>query len=71
MERPYRLCCPCATSLHRIKQPAVLVAEGIAASLAVPSFASAAIKATATQQMKNVPLHERAALLSAARPGGQ
>jgi competence protein ComFC len=61
---------PPPPSLHRIKQPAVLVAEGIATSLGVPSLASAAIKATATQQMKNVPLHERAPLLSAAiQPG--
>ena len=57
-------------SLHRTKQPALLIAEGIAASLGVPTLASAAIKATATQQMKNVPSHERAPLLSAAiQPG--
>ena len=32
----------------------------------MPFLPSAAIKATATQQMKNVPLHERAPLLSVA-----
>jgi competence protein ComFC len=57
-------------SLHRTKQPAVLIAAGIAVALAVPSLAAAAVKATATQQMKNVPLHERAPLLSAAIQAG-
>ena len=33
-------------------------------------MASAAIKATATAQMKNVPMHERAPLLSAAIQAG-
>ena len=61
---------PPPPSLHRTKQPAVLIAEGIAASLGVPTLASAAIKATATQQMKNVPSHERAPLLSAAIQAG-
>jgi competence protein ComFC len=61
---------PPPPSLHRTKQPAVLIADGIATSLGVPSLAGAAVKATATQQMKNVPLHERAPLLSAAiQPG--
>ena len=44
----------------------MLIAEGIAAALGVPSLPAAAVKATATPQMKNVPLHERAPLLSAA-----
>ena len=61
---------PPPPSLHRTKQPAVIIAEGIARSLGVPSLPSAAIKATATQQMKNVPLHERAPLLSAAIQAG-
>lgn len=61
---------PPPPSLHRTKQPAVLIAEGIGTSLGVPSMPSAAIKATATQQMKNVPLHERAPLLSAAIQAG-
>jgi predicted amidophosphoribosyltransferase len=61
---------PPPPSLHRTKQPAVLIAEGIAASLGVPSLPSATIKATATQQMKNVPLHERGPLLSAAIQAG-
>ena len=61
---------PPPPSLHRIKQPAVLIAEGIAAHLGVPVLPTAAIKAAATQQMKNVPLHERAPLLSAAIQAG-
>ena len=48
----------------------MLIGAGIAAALGVPSLASAAVKATATQQMKNVPLHERAPLLSAAIQAG-
>lgn len=51
---------PPPPSLHRSKQPAVLIAEGIAARLEVPALPAAAIKATATPQMKNVPLQERA-----------
>ena len=47
-------------SLHRTKQPGVLIAAGIAAALGVPAAPAAAVKATATPQMKNVPLHERA-----------
>jgi hypothetical protein len=54
---------PPPPSLHRTKQPAVLIAAGIAAALGVPSLAGATVKATATQQMKNVPLHKRAPLL--------
>ena len=61
---------PPPPSLHRTKQPAVQIAAGIAAALGVPSLAAAAVKATATQQMKNVPLHERAPLLSAAIQAG-
>jgi predicted amidophosphoribosyltransferase len=57
-------------SLHRTKQPAVLIAAGIAAALGVPAAPSAAVKATATPQMKNVLLHERAPLLSAAIQAG-
>lgn len=61
---------PPPPSLHRTNQPAVIIAEGIAAILGVSSLPSAAIKATATQQMKNVPSHERAPLLSAAIQAG-
>ena len=57
-------------SLHRTKQPAVLIATGIGAALGVPAAPAAAVKATATPQMKNVPLHERAPLLSAAIQAG-
>jgi hypothetical protein len=46
-------------SLHRTKQLAVLITAGIAAALGVPAAPAAAVKATATPQMKNVPLHER------------
>lgn len=48
----------------------MVIAEGIASALGVPCLASAAIKATATAQMKNVPMHERAPLLSAAIQAG-
>jgi hypothetical protein len=48
----------------------VLIAAGIAAALGVPAAPAAAVKATATQQMKNVPLHERGPLLSAAIQAG-
>lgn len=61
---------PPPPSLHRTRQPAVLIAEGIAQSLGVPTLPSAAVKATATQQMKNVPMHERAPLLTAAIKAG-
>lgn len=61
---------PPPPSLHRTKQPAVLIANGIAASLRVPSLPAAAVKATATQPMKNVPLHERAPLLTVAIQAG-
>jgi predicted amidophosphoribosyltransferase len=61
---------PPPPSLHRTKQPAVLIAEAIATRLGVPSLPAATIKATATQQMKNVPLHERTPLLSAAIQAG-
>jgi competence protein ComFC len=61
---------PPPPSLHRTKQPAVLIAAGIAAALGVPSLPAAAVKATATPQMKNVSLYERAPLLSAAIQAG-
>ncbi|MBI2683477.1 MAG: hypothetical protein HYX26_09740 [Acidobacteriales bacterium] len=61
---------PPPPSLHRTKQPAVLIAAGIAGAIGVPSLAAAVVKATATPQMKNVPLHERAPLLSAAIQAG-
>lgn len=61
---------PPPPSLHRARQPAVLVASGVATSLGVPSFATAVVKATATPQMKNVPLQERAPLLSDAIQAG-
>ena len=48
----------------------MLIAEGMARSFGVPTLPSATVKAAATQQMKNVPLHERAPLLSAAIQAG-
>lgn len=57
-------------SLHRAKQPAVVIADGIARNLGVMNKLAAVLKATATPQMKNVALAERAPLLSVAiRPG--
>ena len=61
---------PPPPSLHRTKQPAVLIASGVAAILGVPSLAAAAVKAAATSQMKNVALHERGPLLSTAIQAG-
>jgi predicted amidophosphoribosyltransferase len=57
-------------SLHRTKQPAEQIAADVATRLEVPFLAAAAVKATATQQMKNVPLLERAPLLSEAIQAG-
>jgi predicted amidophosphoribosyltransferase len=57
-------------SLHRSRQPALQIAEGVARSLGVPTLLSAVVKATATQQMKNVPLHERVPLLADAIQSG-
>jgi predicted amidophosphoribosyltransferase len=57
-------------SLHRAKQPAVVIADGIAGNLGVMNKLAAVVKAAATPQMKNVALAERAPLLSAAiQPG--
>lgn len=61
---------PPPPSLHRTRQPALLIAEAIAKTLGVPHLPSAAVKVAATQQMKNVPLHERAPLLNAAIQSG-
>ena len=61
---------PPPPSLHRTKQPAVLIASGVAAILGVPSLAAATVKASATSQMKNVELHERGPLLSTAIQAG-
>jgi competence protein ComFC len=61
---------PPPPSLHRTKQPAVMIAAGVATSLGLPSLAAAAVKASATPQMKNVALHERTPLLSAAIQAG-
>jgi predicted amidophosphoribosyltransferase len=53
-------------SLHRVKQPAVIIATEISGRLDVAHKTAAVVKVAATQQMKNVPIHERAPLLSAA-----
>jgi predicted amidophosphoribosyltransferase len=63
---------PPPPSLHRTRQPAIVIAEGVARCLGVPCRAAALQKANATQQMKNVPLAEREPLLSAAiQPGAE
>ena len=57
-------------SRHRAKQPVVLIADGIAGSLGVTHKLAAAVKTTATPQMKNVVVQERDPLLSATiQPG--
>lgn len=61
---------PPPPSLHRAQQPAVLIASGMAARLGVPCLPAATVKASATQQMKNVALGERAPILSAAIQAG-
>ena len=48
----------------------MLIAEGVAKSFGVPKLTNAVEKTTATQQMKNVPIHEREPLLAEAiQPG--
>ncbi|OGA64174.1 MAG: hypothetical protein A3G81_29050 [Betaproteobacteria bacterium RIFCSPLOWO2_12_FULL_65_14] len=61
---------PPPPSLYRMEQPAVLIAEGIARSLNVPTLMNAVVKATATQEMKNTPLYERVPLLTGAIQAG-
>ena len=57
-------------SLNRARQPAILIAMGIADSLGVAYKPDVVIKAVPTQQMKNVPSQQRAALLAKAiQPG--
>lgn len=53
-------------SIARRRQPAAALAEGIGGSLALPAFDNVVIKTQPTPQMKNVPVHERKALISAA-----
>ena len=61
---------PSPPSLHRARQPVMLIAEGVAKSFGVPELTNAIEKATATPQMKNVPIHEREPLLTEAiQPG--
>ena len=61
---------PSPPSLHRARQPVMLLADGVAKGLGVPMFTNAVEKTTATQQMKNVPIHEREPLLAEAiQPG--
>ena len=61
---------PPPPSLHRTKQPAVLIAEGIAAHFGVPVLPAATIKEMATEQMKNVSVDERAPMLLKAIQAG-
>ena len=61
---------PSPPSLHRARQPVMLIADGLATSLGIPMLTNAIEKTTATPQMKNVPLHEREPLLTEAiQPG--
>jgi competence protein ComFC len=57
---------PPPPSLHRTKQPALLIAGAVAKAIRATHLPNATVKASATQQMKNVPASERAPLLSAA-----
>ena len=57
-------------SSYRTRQPALLLAEGVAQRLGIPTLSNAIVKAEATQQMKNVPLQERGPLLTAAIQAG-
>lgn len=57
-------------SLQRARQPAEIVAEGVAGSLGVFHKVAAVVKASTTPQMKNVTPQERTRLLGAAiQPG--
>ena len=57
-------------SVGRTKQPAVVIARGIAKGIGVPFLPDAANKEKPTPQMKNVPPHERAPLLKKAIDSG-
>lgn len=57
-------------SLHRSRQPALLLGDGIAHRLSASFRPAAVVKEIATQQMKNVPPYERAPLLAAAIQAG-
>ncbi len=58
-------------SAHRSRQPAQVLAAGVAAILGVPALEGVVVKAIPTAQMKNVSTHERAAMLKAAIQAGQ
>ena len=57
-------------SLHRTKQPAVLIAAGVAAALGVPALAAAAVKATATAADEERPAARARPAALCGHPGG-
>lgn len=57
-------------SATRQRQPAVLIATGVARALGVECLGHAVVKAIPTPQMKNVPVHEREGLLKNAMRQG-
>lgn len=57
-------------SVHRQKQPAVILAAGIAAALQVPALENVTTKVKVKTQMKNVPVHDRQDLLKEAIQAG-
>ena len=65
---PQRIGCVMSVppSAHRSSQPGAVLAKGIAAALGVPVLDNVVEKVKATQQMKNVPVNEREALLAEA-----
>ena len=57
-------------SVRRKRQPALLIAMGVARRLGVGTRLAAVVKETATRQLKNVTRHERSSLVrSAIQPG--
>ena len=62
------MCVP--PSVTRFKQPGAILAKGIAAALDVSVLDNVVVKVKKTQQMKNVLVHEREALLREAIEAG-
>ena len=61
--------CPPPSAVRR-RQPAIVIAKGIAIALGISMIDDAVVKQVITKQMKNVPGHERRALLAKAiQPG--
>ena len=57
-------------SINRARQPGVLLAAGIGRALGIRFLSDVAVKAKPTAQMKNVAVHDRAALLNEAIQAG-